>query len=312
MSSASSSAIRCSATLAAHSGAVNAAKFNSDGDYCMTGGEDRRVLLWNPWRDTDGAAPVPIKAYEVHNHRVLDLAISADNCSFASCGGDRTVFVWDVTSGKVARRLHGHEQRINCVHYSHECAVLLSASYDKTVCCWDMRSKNVHPLQVLTGAADSVSAVCASDHEIFASSIDGNVLTYDMRKGSMARDTIGPPVGHVALSRDQNCVLCGTLDSTLRLLDKASGQVLCEYRGHKNDSFKLSCCLSQDDSKVLSGSEEGTLHAWDLVEGKQLLKKQVHSGPVVALSCHPKSSAVLTASHDGTAKLWVAESAAMR
>ena len=63
---------------------------------------------------------------------------------------------------------------------------------------------------------------------------------------------------------------------------------------------------------ICDPSEEGTLHAWDLVEGKQLLKKQVHSGPVVALSCHPKSSAVLTASHDGTAKLWVAESATMR
>ena len=229
------------------------------------------VLLWNPWRDTDGAAPVPIKAYEVHNHRVLDLAISADNCSFASCGGDRTVFVWDVTSGKVARRLHGHEQRINCVHYSHECAVLLSASYDKTVCCWDMRSKNVHPLQVLTGAADSVSAVCASDHEIFASSIDGNVLTYDMRKGSMARDTIGPPVGHVALSRDQNCVLCGTLDSTLRLLDKAVVRC-CANTAATRMTLSSSAAASQDDSKVLSGSEEDTLHAWDLVEGKQLLK----------------------------------------
>ena len=111
-------------------------------------------------------------------------------------------------------------------------------------------------------------------------------------------------VAHVALSADQNCLLCGTLDSTLRLLDKASGQVLCEYRGHQNASYKLASCLSQDDSKVLSGSEEGTLHVWDLVEGKQLLKKRVHAGPVVALCCHPKSSAVLTGSHDGTCKLW--------
>jgi mitogen-activated protein kinase organizer 1 len=302
----SSSGIRCEAKLSGHKGAVNAVAFNSDGGYCLTGGEDRRVLLWNPWRElADGASHLPIKAYTVHNQRVLDVCIAQDNASFASCGGDRTVFVWDVTSGSVTRRLIGHEQRVNCVRYSHDCAVLLSASYDKTVRCWDMRSKSTAPIQVLQGAADSVSAVCSSGHEIFAGSIDGSVLTYDLRKGSLLRDTVGPPVGHVSLSGDQNCILCGTLDSTLRLLDKASGQVLCEYRGHRNEAYKLACCLSQDDSKVLSGSEEGTLHVWDLVEGKQLLKKQVHAGPVVALCCHPKSSAVLTGSHDGTCKLWV-------
>ena len=290
--------VACAATLKAHKGAVNAAVFNADGGYCMTGGDDRRVLLWNPWRETE-TAHVPIKAYEAHNQRVLDLAISSDNCSFASCGGDRTVFVWDVASGLVTRRLQGHEQRVNCVRYAADCAVLVTASYDKTVRCWDMRSKNAAPIQVLSGAADSVGSLAVSAHEIIAGSIDGHVLTFDLRNGNVARDSLGPPIGYVALSSDQNCVLASTLDSTLRLLDKASGQVLCEYRGHSNTSFKLGCCLSNDDSKVLSGSEHGHLHAWDLVEGKQVLRKLCHSGPLVALSCHPKSSAVLTASHDG-------------
>ena len=109
----------------------------------------------------------------------------------------------------------------------------------------------------------------------------------------------------MVLSGDHNCLLCATLDSRLRLLDKSSGTVLCEYRGHVNDSFKLSCCLSHDDSTVLSGSEQGALHAWDLVEGTQLGKVICHKGPLVSLSCHPKTAAVLTASHDGTAKMWL-------
>ena len=75
-------------TLASHKGAVNAAVFNSDGSYCMTGGDDRRVLLWNPWREPD-AKPYPIKDYSAHNQRVLDIAIAKDDRSFASCGGDR-------------------------------------------------------------------------------------------------------------------------------------------------------------------------------------------------------------------------------
>jgi WD40 repeat protein len=33
------------------SGAVNAVRFSSDGNYCMTAGDDRMVMLWNPHRE---------------------------------------------------------------------------------------------------------------------------------------------------------------------------------------------------------------------------------------------------------------------
>ena len=174
-------------TLSSHKGAVNAAVFNSDGGYCMTGGDDRRVLLWNPWRETADAAtaPFPIKDYSAHNQRVLDIAIAKDDRSFASCGGDKTVFVWDVGSGRVLRRLVGHEQRVNAVAYAAECSVLLSASYDTTVRCWDCRSRNAAPIQVLADHADSVSSVAVCAHEIITGSIDGCARAYDLRVGKM-------------------------------------------------------------------------------------------------------------------------------
>ena len=104
-------------------------------------------------------------------------------------------------------------------------------------------------------------------------------------------------------------MLCSTLDSTLRLLDKASGQALAEYRGHENTAFKLQACLSTDDARVLCGSEDGSLHSWDLVEGTPLFRMQAaHRGPVSSISAHPTLPALLTSSHDGTAKLWTAPS----
>ena len=307
----SSSGLTCTATLIPPSAtgkrpAINCCTFNADGAYCMSAGDDRTVRLWNPHRGEQ--ASTPIKEYTAHNQRVLDVCIAADNASFASCGGDRTVFLWDVTSGLVTRRLLGHDQRVNAVRFGPEGgACLMSASYDRTVRCWDLRARSTYPMQVLSGAADSVSALAVGEHEIVAGSIDGTVVTFDLRRGEALRDSLGPPVGHVALSNDQNCLLCSTLDSTLRLLDKASGTVLCEYKGHENSAFKMGCTLSTDDSRVLCGSEKGHLHAWDLVEGRQLLKHQAHSGPLVSLSCHPKqANSLLTASHDGTVKLWTA------
>ncbi|KAL3930348.1 MAG: hypothetical protein SGPRY_001578 [Prymnesium sp.] len=244
------------ATLRAHKGCVNVVSFNGDGNYCLTGGDDRRILLWNPHREPEEM--IPIKEYSGHNHRVLEVALAAGNASFASCGGDRTVFVWDVSSGTINRRLQAHEQRVNALAYNDDCSILLSGSYDKTVRCWDMRSRNVYPVQTLADSADSISAVACAGNYIFSSSIDGRVRTYDLRQGTLATDSFGLPVTHVALSHDGNCLLAATLDSKLRLLDKANGQMLTEYSGHRNEAYRLTCRFSHDDAYTICGSEVRT------------------------------------------------------
>ena len=298
-------ALKHASTLQSHRGGVNVAKFNHTGDYCLTGGDDRRVLLWNPYRMSADAIE-PIKEYAIHSKQVLDVAVAHDNASFASCGGDKTVFVWDVGSGRLLRRLAGHEQRVNAVTYAAECSVLISASYDTTVRCWDCRSRNAAPIQVLADSADSVSSVTASGHEVVTSSVDGCVRVYDLRMGRASCDQLSQPVTHVALSHDSNCVLASCLDAKLRLMDKSNGEMLNEYAGHANTAYKLGCCLSHDDSLVLCGSEDGSLHVWDLVDAKQLLKLSAHKATVSTVCAHPSRHDVLTASHDGTAKLWKA------
>jgi len=35
-----------------------------------------------------------------------------DNSKFATCGGDKAVFLWDVMSGRTIRRFQGHYQVI--------------------------------------------------------------------------------------------------------------------------------------------------------------------------------------------------------
>jgi len=295
-------------TLPGHKGSVNVAIFNADGNYCLSAGDDRRILLWNPRRETD--ADVPIKAYTGHNERVLGLCVADDNASFASCGGDRSVFVWDVPSGRVLRRLAGHSQRVNAVAYAGESgSVLVSASYDTTARCWDMRSRNSAPIQVLEGSADSLTSLAVSDHEVITSSVDGVVRTYDLRAGSLTRDTVGQAITRIALSRDGHCLLASSLDARLRLLDKATGGLLNTYTGHTHAQFTVGACLSHDDALVLGGSEDGHLHVWDLVEATELARVRAARGAVTTVACDPRRLEVLTGSHDGTVKLWAAAAA---
>ena len=57
---------------------------------------------------------------------------SHDNSKFASSGGDRSVFLWDVTAGTTTRRLPGHMGKINVVEFNEDSSVLASGKYTST------------------------------------------------------------------------------------------------------------------------------------------------------------------------------------
>ena len=65
-----------------------------------------------------------------------------------SCGADKTVIVWDVSTGQPVRRLRGHASHVTCIRYNEEATVAVSGSRDNTVMFWDVRSKTYDPIQV--------------------------------------------------------------------------------------------------------------------------------------------------------------------
>jgi len=284
--------------LKGHQGSCLVVKYNNDGNYCISGGADKTIRLWNPAKATQ------IKTYRGHGWEVLDLDVAKDNARIASCGGDKMVFMWDVASGRTIRKFRGHDSRVNCIKFNEDNSVLITGSYDKTVKLWDCKSQNFDPIQVLGDAKDSVASVFVSQYEIITGSIDGSVRTYDIRAGMLTTDSIGQPVASVALSHDSNCILCGCLDNEVRLLDKTTCELLNEYKGHKNCNYKIDCIFSQDDAVIVSGSEDGLVYIWDLVESKILAKLKGHFGQVTALSYHPNGSALLSGSADSNIRLW--------
>lgn len=286
--------------LKGHQGAVRAVRFNHDGNYCLTCGSDKLLKLWNPHK------AVLLKTYSGHGYEVLDAVGSSDNSRLASCGADKTVVQWDVATGQILRRFRGHTARVNCVKFNQpDSTVIISGSYDATIRCWDCRSRSAEPIQIIDDAKDSVSSLMVSQHEILSGSIDGKVRNYDIRMGQLHVDCIGHPVTSVSFTRDGQCVLASTLDDTIHLMDKDTGELLNEFTGHKNRDYKVDSCLSSSDAQVVSGSEDGRICFWDLVEGKIVhTLEKAHESVVYSISYHPAEIALLSASSDGKVKVW--------
>jgi mitogen-activated protein kinase organizer 1 len=51
---------------------------------------------------------------------------SHDNTTLGSCGGDRTVFYWDVSTAQPIKRFTGHSARVNALAFNSESTVMAS------------------------------------------------------------------------------------------------------------------------------------------------------------------------------------------
>jgi len=282
-------------------GAIRCLQFSVDGNYCMTGGADKSLKLWNPNRG------VMLKNYMGHGYEVLDCQGSCDNSQLVSCSMDKSVVLWDVTSGNFTRKWRGHQASVNCVRFNEECTVVVSGSVDTLIKIWDTKSRSHEPIQTIEDCKDSVTSLDVSDHEILVGSADKHIRNYDLRMGALVSDFMGDAVSCARFTRDGQCILVSCVNSTLKLMDKTTGELLQEFTGHINKEYRLECCLDYSDKYVMSGSENAQIYVWDLVEGGCVAKLDHGSlGTVHSLSPHPNKAQLLTAAQ-GTVTVWDVE-----
>jgi mitogen-activated protein kinase organizer 1 len=172
----------------------NKNEYTASGKYCLTGGHDRTVRLWNPLR-IDPAFPPPVggglpppsggggfaseQYYDADNvpmeslaralpiqmytsgitHPVSSIALDSSSSTTLAAASDKTLLIIDVVTQQMKRRFQGHLGRINSVAISEGCETYLSASYDGTVRIWDGRSSSYEPIQILKEAKDSVTDI---------------------------------------------------------------------------------------------------------------------------------------------------------
>ncbi|KAJ1920226.1 hypothetical protein H4219_001459 [Mycoemilia scoparia] len=136
-------------------------------------------------------------------------------------------------------------------------------------------------------------------------SVDGQVRTYDLRKGQLTSDYIGSPVTSVCQSDDGKCLLVTTLDDCIRLFDRYDGSLLNSYRGHKNKNYRIQSRLNNSDEYIATGSEDGSIVIWDLLDANIQRRLHHHQNIVTSVIFHPKDQTrMASASADGSIVLW--------
>ena len=76
--------------------------------------------------------------WKVHHGSVLSLAISPDGRLLASGSNDRSIRLWEVSSGRELARWQSHESSVTALAFGSDGMLLISGGADGTLKLWNL------------------------------------------------------------------------------------------------------------------------------------------------------------------------------
>ena len=102
----------------------------------LSGSRDKTLIIWSLTRD-DTSYGVPKRSLHGHAHIVSDCVISSDGAYALSASWDKTLRLWELSSGETTRRFVGHDKDVLSVSFSADNRQIVSGSRDGTIKLWN-------------------------------------------------------------------------------------------------------------------------------------------------------------------------------
>ncbi|MEH2411887.1 serine/threonine-protein kinase [Nostoc sp.] len=261
------------------------------------------ALLGEPPKITLGEVSL-VNTLQGHESSVLSVAISPDGKTIASSGGDRTIKLWNLATGKQISSLNGHSQQVNVVAISPDGKTLVSASDDNTIKIWNLATRK--QIRTLQGHSDSVHALAISaDSETLVTGSDDNTIKiWDLATGEQIRTLLGHTfwVRSVAISPDGVILASGSFDKTIKIWNLTKGYSIRTLEG--NSQTVTAVAISPDGKTLASASRDRTIKLWNLVTGKEIRTLAGHGNTVTSVAFSADGKIIASGSRDRTIKLW--------
>jgi WD40 repeat protein/serine/threonine protein kinase len=200
-----------------------------------------------------------------------DIALSPDGRIFVVGLNDPNPIarLRDVETGTLIREYHGHGQRIQNVDFSPDGTTILTGSNDGTAAIWPVNGEGTV----------RIIAVHSSD--------------------SIVWHPTQPLIATVGIASESE------VDSTIRLVDIRTGEIVRTFEGHRNVVGTLAFTpdgryLLSGDSNASSTGDDERVYIWDVETGESVLELGGHEMHVRSIAVSPNGRIAAVGDSGGT------------
>lgn len=241
-----------------------------------------------------------------HTAPISAIAIAPDGKIAATASYDRTVILWQLSTGRALHVLSSHTGRVYSVDISPDGRFIASSSGDKSIKLWKISNGNlIRTLGGLFGGHNQATLAVAfspNKRTLVSGSADRSVKLWQISNGKEIRTLTGYscPVRAIAIRPDGKLFASGGTDCALRIREM-NGRLI---RSHRGDFKILSLAYCPDSNIIAVGGESGIIQLWDGEGTQEICRLDHQNSAVYALVFSPDSKTLVSGAKDGTIKFW--------
>jgi WD40 repeat protein len=273
---------------------------SNDGQFAVVFGADRFARVYSV---ATGA-----QVFSLDNHsQVLSADFGPRKEMLVTGGADWTAQTWDLRRGRSTDHLAGHFGRVADVAVSPKGQFVGTASFDGTGRIWDVATKRGDTASVLMGHTNYLNSIAFSPRGFYAltASRDGTARVWKTDRGSTVAVLAGHDgaVGGAVFDRTGRYVLTYGEDGTVRIWDS---HITAELRLLDHEKVRLTgLAVAEKGALRLTTNARGVAHIYR--EGRPRITLPVRQVRDAIFS--PDGTLAVTASGDGTVRIWSTDGA---
>ncbi|XP_050427904.1 autophagy-related protein 16-1 [Adelges cooleyi] len=304
---ASPSAIPRKATIRfdAHDGVVSAVKWSPVDRMIATGGEDRKVKLWDVSKGVAECKGMLIGS----NAGVMSVDFDSTGGQIVAASNDLASRVWTVSDQRLRHTLTGHCAKVMAAKFMGEPNKVVTGSHDRTLKIYDLRIRACVETKFAGSSCNDLVTSETIGTTIISGHFDKRIRFWDTRTETPHTEIeVQGRVTSLDLSRDCNYLLSCVRDDTLRLIDLRTNKIINTFDA---DGFKVGCdwtraVFNLEYDHVAVGSSDGSVFIWDISKPAKplVVLRAEHSSPVTAVSWHQFTNNVASVDRSRRAVVW--------